>query len=268
MKRKRWIRIIQWVLIVYALMGIGLYYLQDVIIFRSDVLPKDYKYEFDRPFEEINLQYDQQSNISIIRFTVADSLRKGAILYFHGNRSNINYYAPYADIFLDKNYEVWMIDYPGYGKSTGPLEEKVFYTYAEQLYKIAAQSVSPDSIILYGKSLGSGIAAYVAAKFPAQQLILETPYYSFTSMAATYFPIYPVGRMLRFKIPTYEFIKNVRIPVTIFHGTADRTIRLSNTQKLKPLLKSGDRFIVITDGKHNGLPLFPVYRDVIDSLLK
>jgi alpha-beta hydrolase superfamily lysophospholipase len=268
MKRKRWIRIIQWVIIIYALAGIGLYYLQDLIIFRSDPLPADYKYQFEKPFEEINIPYDQQSNINIIRFTVADSLRRGAILYFHGNRSNINYYAPYADIFLEKNYEVWMVDFPGYGKSTGPLAEKIFYSYAEQLYKIASREVSSDSIILYGKSLGSGIAVYIAAKFPAQQLILETPYYSFTSMAATYFPIYPIERMLRFKIPTFQFIKDVSIPITIFHGTADRTILLSNAQKLKPLLKSSDRFIIIPDGKHNGLPSFPAYRNVIDSLLR
>lgn len=268
MKKRKWIRIVQWVLIIYALVGIGLYYLQDEIIFRSDPLPANYKYQFDRPFKEINIQYNPLSNINIIRFIVADSLRKGAVLYFHGNRSNINYYAPFADIFLEKYYEVWMVDFPGYGKSTGPLEEEVFYAYAEQLYKLASQSVSSDSIILYGKSLGSGIAAYVAARFPAQQLILETPYYSFTSMAATYFPVYPVERMLRFKIPSYDFIKNVSIPITIFQGTADRTIPLSNAQKLKPLLKPSDRFIIIPEGKHNGLPSFPVYRSVVDSLLR
>ncbi len=268
MKRKKWIGIVQWIVITYSLVGIGLYYLQDQIIFRSESLPPDYVYRFDKPFDEINIPYNNQSNINIVRFKVDDSIQKGVVLYFHGNRSNINYYAPLANIFLEKKYEVWMVDYPGYGKSTGQLEENVFYAYAEQLYKLAAQSFTPDSIILYGKSLGTGFAAYIAAKFPAQQLILETPYYSFPTMASTYFPIYPVSRMLRFRIPTHEFIKNIKMPVTIFHGTADRTIPLSNAEKLKPLLKSGDRFITIADGKHNGLLSFSIYLNTIDSLLQ
>ena len=268
MKRKKWIRIVQWIIIIYSLVGIGLYYLQDQIIFRSEPLPSDYIYRFDKPFDEINIPYDNQSNINIVRFKVDDSIQKGVVLYFHGNRSNINYYAPLAGIFLEKKYEVWMVDYPGYGKSTGRMDENVFYAYAEQLYKLAAQSFAPDSIILYGKSLGTGIAVHVAAKFTAQQLILETPYYSFSSMASTYFPVYPVSRMLRFRIPTNEFIRNVKMPITIFHGTADRTIPLSNAVKLKPLLKPGDLFITIPGGKHNGLPSFPVYVATIDSLLQ
>ena len=171
LNRKKMISVLKWLLIIYALVGIGLYYLQDRIIFRSIALPEDYVYNFSKPFNEINLPYDKETNINIIQFTVADSVQKGVVLYFHGNMNNISYYAPFSDLFLEKNYEVWMVDYPGYGKSTGPVEEEYFYSYAEQLYKLAARSFSPDSIVLYGKSLGSGIAAYIASKHQANQLI-------------------------------------------------------------------------------------------------
>jgi len=267
-RRKTFIRIIQWLIILYALVGITLYYLQDQIIFRSVALPKNYVFTFPKPFKEINLPYDKDANINIIQFTVADSVQKGVVLYFHGNMKNINYYARLADVFLENDYEVWMVDYPGYGKSTGEMKEEYFYAYAEQLYKLAARNFAADSIVLYGKSLGSGIAAYIASRYPARRLVLETPYYSFPSMASTYFPVYPVKRMLRFEIPTYQYLENLKIPVTIFHGTADRTIPLKNALKLQPLLKPSDQFIIIEKAKHNGISDLPEYRSTIDSLLQ
>src|SRR5262245_51582959 len=98
--------------IVYILCGVALYFLQQQLLFHAGKLPVEHIFSFRQPFKEINLAVSSEKNISIIQFTVPDSLRKGVVLYFHGNRRNIERYATYAVNFTRNNYEVWMIDYP------------------------------------------------------------------------------------------------------------------------------------------------------------
>jgi pimeloyl-ACP methyl ester carboxylesterase len=170
------------ILVIYFIGGATLYFLQDKIMFRAEKLPADHKFSFPLPFKEINLAVTADKNLSVIQFTVPDSLCKGVVLYFHGNKKNIERYAPYASIFTRHNYEVWMMDYPGYGKSTGERTEEILYKDALTLYKMARGRFSKDSIILYGKSLGTGIASQLASVRNAKRLILETPYYDFPNM--------------------------------------------------------------------------------------
>lgn len=260
----RWIKII---LMLYGLIGIAVYYLQDIILFQPEKMEKDHSYNFVVPHREINIPYNDSANINIIQFITGGKV-KGVVLYFHGNRKNIAWYAKYAPNFTRNGYEVWMIDYPGYGKSTGVLTEQRLYDYAEQMYLLAASRFAKDSIILYGKSMGTGIAAYIASKKNCRELILETPYYSFTSLAAHYFPIYPVSRIIHYKIPSWQYLQQVIVPVTIFHGTSDGVIPYSNAERLKPFLKPADQFITIEGGSHNDLNNFPLFHQKLDSLLK
>ncbi len=260
--------IIKWLLILYGVVGIGLYYLQDKLIFHPEPIAATDSFHFDRPFVEINIPFNEKANLNIIRFTLEDSIRKGAVLYYHGNMRNVKYYAGFADDFLKRGYEVWLMDYPGYGKSTGAFDEQQFYNYAEQVYKLARTDISPDSIIIYGRSLGTGFAAYVASKNKAKLIILETPYYSMSSLAGEYFPVYPTGYIVRFKVHTYSYIEKCVMPVFIFHGTKDKTISLNNALKLKPYLKKTDEFLIIPNGMHNGLPGNPIIQAKFDSLFK
>jgi alpha-beta hydrolase superfamily lysophospholipase len=266
-KRKiifRWIKII---LILYGVIGIAIYYLQDYIFFHPEKMEKDRSYNFGIPNKEINIPYNDSININIVQFTTPVPA-KGAVLYFHGNRKNIGWYAKYALNFTKNNYEVWMIDYPGFGKSTGKLTEQRLFDYAEQMYLMAASRFPKDSIILYGKSMGSGIAAYIASRKNCKALILETPYYSMESLVAHYLPIYPVGNMIHYKIPSYQYLRQVIVPVIIFHGTSDGVIPYSNAKKLQPFLKPADEFVTIDGGSHNDLNDFPLFHQKLDSVLK
>ena len=267
MKKKiiRWTSII---IMIYCLIGIGIYYLQDKVMFRPEPLDSNYNYNFHTPYKEVNLPYSTGVNINVVQFTTTDSIPRGVVLYFHGNRQNIGRYAQYAPAFTKQGYEVWMIDYPGYGKSTGPFTEQRLYDWALLFYKLARARFKPDSIILYGKSLGSGIATQLASIRDCKYLLLETPYYSFPAVAGSYFPIYPVERIIRFKIPTWQYIQQVTASITIFHGTDDGVIRYSNGQRLIPFLKPGDQFVTIEGGSHNDLGEHPVYKQKLDSLLK
>ncbi len=260
----RWLKVI---IIVYCLIGIALFYLQDKLVFRPKPLPAGSAYHFTQPFTEANIELDSDTKFNIVQFTVADSLKKGVVLYFHGNRENINHYAPYAPNFTRNHYEVWMPDYPGFGKSTGTFSEQVLDDEALQVYKLARTKYRPGQIIIYGKSLGTGIAAELASVRDCKKLILETPYYSLTSLVRLLCWMYPVDMLLHYKIPTHNYLTKVTAPISIFHGTSDGVIPYFNASRLKKVLKPSDEFITIEGGSHNDLYSFPLVQKKIDSIL-
>ena len=132
---------------------------------------------------------------------------------------------------------------------------------------MAAVKYAGDSIIVYGKSLGTAIAAYIASVKPCKRLILETPYYSIPSLFGSYAFMYPASVMSNYKLPTYEFLQEVKAPVAIFHGTGDWVVPYRSGIKLKKMLKSSDLFIKIPEGSNNNLSESPIYRKSLDSLL-
>jgi len=209
----RWMKIS---LALYCLLGILFYYLQEKILFHPEPIAKEIPFKFDQPFKEFNLNFDENTQFNAVAFTVPDSSRKGIVLYFHGNRENINRYAPFAKKFIDQGWEVWMADYPGFGKSAGKLSEKILYEEALQLYKLARNQVAPSQIIIVGKSMGTGIAAELASVRDCRQLILESPYKSMLSLVDHYTWIFPLKAILKYQFPTDQYLQKVTAPVTIF----------------------------------------------------
>ena len=267
MKRKiifRWLKVI---IIIYSTIGIALYYLQEKFLFHPEKLSTAYVFHFNVPFEEINIPFNKIDTINMVKFLPKDTLRRGVVLYFHGNMQNIEHYAEFVINFTKHGYEVWIEDYPGFGKSTGERTEKKLYEQAVQLQKMALTKYGKDSIILYGKSFGTGIAAYVASVTNCKRLILETPYYSVPALFDCYAPIYPTTAMANYKIPVNEYLQEVNYPITIFHGTDDGVIPYRCAAKLKTVLKTTDEFITIEKGTHHNLNTFPLVQHKLDSLL-
>lgn len=267
-KKKIFFRTVKIILLIYVLLGIGLYYFQENILLHPVSHPEGYAYTFNVPFKEVNIPINKKENLNIIQFLPGDSLRKGVVLYFHGNMKNIHHYAGFASNFTKHGYEVWMPDYPGFGKTTGVLTEKKLYEEALLVYKLAIKKFKPDSIIIYGRSFGTGIASQLATVIDCKKLILETPYYSIPALFGYYAPVYPTSYMSKFQLPVNEYLKEITVPVTIFHGTDDEIIPYSVTKKLKMSLKPGDEFITIEDGKHNNLNEFSLFHHKLDSLLR
>ncbi len=264
-KNLKWVKI---GLLIYVLAGIALYFLQEAILFRPISLKSNYKYDFPEKHEDINIPVNDNSNLNFIRFFSRDTVTKAVVLYFHGNKKNISWYAKYTPYFTRHGYEVWMIDYPGYGKSTGRLTEDNLYKWADYLYRFAKSKFSPDSIIIYGKSMGTGIASQLASKQASKRLILETPYYDFPSLLKTYLPFYPIDWMIKYKLPTHRHLLHTHVPVTILQGTDDGIVTYNNAERLKAFLKSGDEFISIEGGSHNNLYTYKKTISKLDSLLK
>lgn len=249
--KKRLKQMVFFLISTYVVGFLVLYLLQKPIFFHAKKLDANYQFKFNDNFRDTSIQLNNIST-SIVHFYPSQK-PKGVVLYCHGNQTNITRYAQYASLFTHLGYEVIMYDYPTYGKSVGKLTEENLYLQAEQMYQYTKQYYTDSLITIYGKSIGTGIASFLASKHNCHQLILETPYYSLIQLAKQWAWMYPCDSLMQFKIPAYQFIKNSKQPITIFHGTADKTIYLKTALLLKPYLKPTDQFIIIPNGKHNDL---------------
>ncbi len=231
-----------------------------------ETLPQDFTYEFPTDFKEINLTAKDGAKLNALHFTIPQP--KGIVLYFHGNAGELSRWGEVVQKFIKIKYDVLVMDYRGYGKSTGKLSENALYSDAELFYEYLLKSYSQDSIVVYGRSLGTAFATYVAARHHPRELILEAPFYSLEEVARSRFPIYPVSVFLKFHFPTYKYISEVKCPITIFHGTDDRTVDYENSLRLSALVASSKfKFVSIAGADHNNLVDTETYKRVLDSIL-
>jgi fermentation-respiration switch protein FrsA (DUF1100 family) len=161
-----------------------------------------------------------------------------------------------------------MPDYPGYGKSKGKITEQKLYEWATLTYQIARKRYAADSLIIYGKSLGTGIAAQLASRRDCKHLMLETPYYRFSDVLQRFLPLYPMNLLLRYQLPTYQYLPLVSAPITLLHGTKDGIVSFAQSQKLSALFKPQDKLVVVEGGSHNDLYRFPKTKEWLASTLR
>ena len=251
---------------IFVMIGSALYLFQEKLLFFPSTLEKNYQYQFQYKFEELFLQSDENANINALHFKV--EIPKGVLLYFHGNAGDLSGWGTIAEYFVAQEYDVLIMDYRTYGKSTGKLSEEAFYMDAQYCYDYLLTHYSEDEITLYGRSLGTGIASYVASKNNPKQLILETPYYSILDVAKDRFPILPVKQLLKYQFPTYQFLPKVTCPITIIHGTEDRVVPFVSAEKLSALNIENLNFITVNGAGHNNLIEFEDYEKTIYTCLK
>jgi fermentation-respiration switch protein FrsA (DUF1100 family) len=191
---------------------------------------------------------------------------KGLIYYFHGNAGSLDGWGQVAHDFTQYDYDVLLIDYRGYGKSNGKQTETGMLKDAEVIYQELLKEYEESKIIIYGRSIGSGVATFVSSKYTPGMLILESPFYNLPDVAKQYFPWFP-SALIRFKFRNDKYIQNVECPIYIFHGTRDEVIDVQASHKLKKKLKNGDQLILVEGGHHNDLILFEKYRENLKKIL-
>lgn len=244
----------------------ALYFLQEKMIFMPEPLPQDYSYSFPTNFEEINLMTDDGARLNALHFKVEEP--KGVVLYFHGNAGELSSWGIVVQKFVDMRYDVLVMDYRTYGKSTGKISEKALYNDAQSFYDLLLKNYAQDDIVVYGRSLGTTFATYVAAKNHPKQLFLEAPFYSLDEVAGQRFPFFPVSWFLKFHFPTHQYLQEVSSPILIFHGTNDFVVNYKNSEKLSKIKTKGKlTFMTIPDGSHNNLTNSEIYRKTLDSIL-
>jgi uncharacterized protein len=169
---------------------------------------------------------------------------------------------------LKNNYDFFILDYRGYGKSQGKIKsEKQLYKDNSIVYDSLKKSYKEDKIVIIGYSIGTGLAAQLASINNPKLLILVAPYFSLPDLAKQYIKILP-SFLIRYKLRTNEYITRTKCPVIIFHGNQDEVIYVGSSYKLQKLFKPDDRLIILNGQRHNGINENLIYRQKLKELLK
>jgi uncharacterized protein len=149
---------------------------------------------------------------------------RGTLLLFHGNGGTVCYRVEHAERLRHAGWNVALAEYPGYGRDAGKAGQAAILSNALAAYDVVRIQGGGLPVLLLGKSLGSGVATYVAAQRPVAGLILQAPYPSLTAVARHAYPFIPVSLLLRHPMPAEEWAPQVRVPVLVLHGEEDRLI--------------------------------------------
>jgi pimeloyl-ACP methyl ester carboxylesterase len=257
---------IWYIIIGIVVLSILIYFLQEKFIFRPEKLKQDFQFKYDIPFSELFFDIEPGVRINGLHFYREQPL--GLILYFHGNTRSIKGWAKYAKDFYRHNYDVVLVDYRGFGKSTGKRSEKEMLSDMQFVYNTLIKQYSEQHIIVYGRSLGSGFATKIASDNKPRYLILDSPFYNFTKVVERFLPILPIRYVLRYHLRTDRWIPYVNCHTYIIHGTKDFLIPINNSEALQKLNPTKITLIRIQGGGHNNLPKFDEYHNFIRDILK
>ncbi len=251
--------------IVYVVLSLFFYFAQDYFFFHPEKLPRNFRYKYPFPFEEINFEMEDGGLVNGLHFKIPNA--KGVVFYFKGNSRSIKGWGKFARDFLGKGYDFFVVDYRGFGKSRGRRTEAILYNDSQHVYKWLTQTYAEDRIIIYGRSMGSGIAARIASWNDPKMLILDSPYYSFFHQIKRYAFILPIKWILRYQIRTDRFLKKVSCSIFLIHGTKDRLIPFKFSKLLSKIAVDRTKLFAINGGGHNNLPDFPQYHEVLYDIL-
>ncbi|HQU57280.1 MAG TPA: alpha/beta fold hydrolase, partial [Chitinophagaceae bacterium] len=196
--------------ILFGIIGLSIlvYFLQERFIFMPEKLQQDFQFKYDIPFREYFFDIEPGVRINALHFFRKSP--KGLLLYFHGNTKSIKGWAKYARDFYRYDYDVVLVDYRGFGKSTGKRSEQKMLSDMQFVYDKLREQYAEDHLIVYGRSMGSGFATKLACDNHPRYLILDSPYFNFLKVIERFLPMLPVRIVLRFQLRTDKWLPDVQ----------------------------------------------------------
>jgi len=259
-------RIFTTLIVLYGIVLLFVYFYQEKLLFHPTVLPQDYlTASLPLQIEEKFIPVDKDVNLHGLLFKTNQP--KGLVFYLHGNGGNAyDWGATTAAQFNDLNYDIFILDYRGYGKSGGFIKnEEQLFNDVEKAYKKVAKLYTGKNIVIAGYSIGTGLATHLASGKKIKALILEAPYYSLAKLSDEKIPLIP-DFVKKYPINTYKWIGNVNFPIYIFHGTNDELIPFNNSE----ILKAKSKFVQLTPLPgvgHNGINESYIFADKLKDIL-
>jgi len=244
--------VLLWAGIFYAVLLCYLYLRQHQLVFRPTIdNPFWYDHEPFKPFV-----YETALQLKARGMWYPPQPGKPTIIYFHGNSGHVGNRLYKARKLLAKGYGIALVEYRGYGGNPGaPSETNLMEDARAAIKVIHKKGIAYKDMVLYGESLGTGVATQIATEMPkVKALILEAPYTSLIDVAARRYWYLPVRKLVRYRFENDIKIGTLKLPILIQHGDQDQTIPIAFGKKLFSLVTSDIKeFQEITGGAHTDL---------------
>lgn len=254
-------------LLLYGLVCLIYWWIQERFIFVRFRTKRSFIYGFTQPFSELYLVPEKDVELHALHFTTERP--HGTVLYFHGNTGSVRRWGTQAAVFTRLGFDVLMPDYRGYGKSRGALSEMALHQDAQAWYDRLKTREPEGRIVIYGRSLGTGMACPVAADNSPSALILESPFANLHEVARHQFYLLPYRWLLRYRFRNDKAIRRVHCPVYIFHGKRDPVVPFRSALQLYARIPSDvpREMIAFDRGYHSDLARFPRYQRRMKAIL-
>jgi len=245
-----------------ALLGLA-YWQQERLLFHPEVLAPAYEFAFP-DVHEVHIDVDG-ATLSALHLKLPNP--QGVVFFLHGNSGNLATWFTNSDFYRRANYDLFMLDYRGFGKSTGHIESEAQLR-ADVLAawtRVAPQYAGKRKVI-YGRSLGTALAAGLSVQVAADLTILVSPYCSMTELMRTHYPLLPTA-LLRYRLATCDDVGRIHSALLLLHGDQDELIPISHSERIL-LLAPQARLLRIAGAAHGDVHQFGSYSDALLQALK
>jgi uncharacterized protein len=196
---------------------------------------------------------------------VFHATRPDALLYFGGNGENLgSERKDIAAMFPER--AVYLLPYRGYGANAGEPGESALFADALALFDEVHRTHARIAVV--GRSLGSGVASYLASRRPVEKLALVTPFDSLVTAARFHYPLFPVGWLLKDRYESAYYLRDYRRPVLILRASDDRVVPAASTEKLIEALPVKPLVVTLKDTGHNSISDDPAYAEILERFVQ
>lgn len=264
MPKAAWLTLL-WVLFaglaIYASLLAFLWFRQESLMFYPVPLPPDYPLAREPDIHERSVEVDG-ARLSVMQLKLAEP--RGVVFFLHGNAGNLAGWFGNADFYRDAGFDLVMPDYRGFGKSTGHIAgARQLRADVRAVWNAFAAQYRGKRIVLYGRSLGTALAADLAEQLtregqPPDLTVLVSPYSSIRALTAEYYPWVP-SALVRYPLDTASHLAGIGGPLLLVHGERDALIGPHHARSLHAMRPSAS-LLVVPGAGHNDIHEAPVYR--------
>lgn len=247
--------------VAYAAVLTVLWFAQERLLFAPTVLPAELKLSKAADIHETWVEVPG-ARLSALHLRLPDP--KGVVFFLHGNGGSLESWFVSPEFYRRANVDLFMIDYRGYGKSSGRIEsQRQLHADVRAAWDSIAQTYAGRKLVLYGRSLGSGLAAALAVELaetrPPDLTVLVSPYISMVELTADHYAWVP-SVVLRYPLRTDKLIARIPNRILLVHGDKDTLISPGHSERLKALAPQAT-LLRVPGAAHNDLQDYPVYLD-------
>lgn len=250
---------------IYILFGLVIYLIQRNILYRPDANKPQIPARYADTIKTVTITTDD--GLQLMSWYTKARSNQPTIIYFHGNAGTIADRLPNLIPFLNLGYGLLLLSYRGYADNPGNPTEQGVYQDARAAFKfLHQQNINNKDIIIFGESLGTGVAIQMANEYPTNYIILQSPYTSITAIAQKRFPLFPIKLMLKDQFKSIDKLTHLTQKLIIIHGLQDNTIPFEHGQKIFEQYPGKKEILLIPTAGHNDVLSYSVILDILTHL--